>query len=606
MLSSILLTLLPVMGAVTDIERTFHETLHEGSATVAEVQAAWATTMGLRSATADGIVAGGFQVQVRSLDPATLVGEITEGAVIRHYVDVTGHGPEPLQIFIPKHPEGRSLSIYRRVEPGLFVESATPPKSVGNYWQIDVRWPGEFVVHEPQFAGEGKAVFPYLPTPQAGPEFKGAWQLYRAAPNEAVGPVPLLLIHGAGTDRWAEFTDWVRFSPEATTFRSHYQLWNFSHPMTGINAPIGFDPDCPDFEESIIAYLYRFLEEATETGRPTGKEVFKFPATGPFSIITNSHGALKARAFMINFPDYGDRVAGVVTLGGPHMGTPWATPEWLRLTASRFGLLTPNIGERLAEDAITSNYISLAAQSDLDMGWINYDEAGGAGIPFRRFSTWTGETGPTERVLSPRDGNVSWARTLPDFKEDTTFDPQVQLETYCGGMEHITPELRGDLYMDKFFLYGSYLYRGRGWLDMLLRAGDGVVDAADNRFENSSLRLINVVMGFVPSAGADWPVSTYRMGDGFIPLQSQLMLDGRETQPVYKTREVLGWRVPVLPFQPDMEVIAAHTLGDPERIRIWPGWSHLDTVTGRYNKETGHSELFVQVAADLISALPAE
>ena len=113
-------------------------------------------------------------------------------------------------------------------------------------------------------------------------------------------------------------------------------------------------------------------------------------------------------------------------------------------------------------------------------------------------------------------------------------------------------------------------------------------------------------MGFVPSAGADWPMSPYRMGDGFVPLQSQLMLDGKETIPVYKTHEVLGWRVPVLPFTPDLELIAQHTLADPERIRIWPGWSHLDTVTGRYNQETGHSELFIQVAADLASVLPAE
>ena len=373
--------------------------------------------------------------------------------------------------------------------------------------------------------------------------------------------------------------------------------------MGGINAPIGFDPNCPDFEESIVAYLHRFLEEATEFGTRSGADFYKFPAEGPMTIITNSHGALKARAFMINFPAYADRVLGVVTLGGPHMGTPWATPEWLRYTASRFGLLTPNLGELLVNDAITSNYISLRAQRDLDMGWLTFDAKSGFGIPYRQFSTWAGSAGVVNRVLSPRDANITGARNQPGF-DDTTFDPQELLETYCGGLDQITPDLAGGLYMDRFFLYGSYLYRGRGWLDMLLHAGDGVMEASTNRFENSSLKLINLIMGFVPSEGADWPVSPYRMGDGFIPLQSQLMLDGLEGKPIYKTRKIRGWEVPAFPFEPDLELIAKHTLADPARIRIWPGWSHLDTVTGRYNKETGHSELFVQVAADLLSVVP--
>lgn len=607
MTSPILMIMVSLLGAVTEIEQTYHRALAGDGASVADVQAAWAETMGLRVVSEEGVIATGKHVQLTTLNPADLVGEITDGAVIRNYVSIGGHGPDPLQLLLPKDPDGRALAIYRRVEAGLFIELAHPPESAGAYWKIDVTYPGEFVVHEPRTGGEGKlkGLFPSFPPSVSGSERKWVWQLFRVGIDEAVGPVPLLMIHGAGTDRWSEFTHWARFSPEAADFRQRFQIWNFSHPMSGINAPIGFDPECPEFDESIVAYLYRRLEVATEEGTTTAEGTSKFPADGPITIITNSHGALKARAFMVNFPEYGDRVLGAVTLGGPHMGTPWATPEWLRFTASRFGLLTPNLGERLVEDAITSNYVSLSAQSDLDMGWPNFDAEGGAGIPYRRFNTWTQADGAVNRVLSPRDANVSDARTLPGY-DDQTFDPQVQLETFCGGMEHITPALAGGLYMDRFFLYGSYLYRGRGWLDMFLRSDDGVVSGSANLFENSSLRAINAIMGFVPSAGADWPMSPYRMGDGFVPLQSQLMLDGKETIPVYKTHEVLGWRVPVLPFTPDLELIAQHTLADPERIRIWPGWSHLDTVTGRYNKETGHSELFMQVAADLSSVLPDE
>ena len=82
------------------------------------------------------------------------------------------------------------------------------------------------------------------------------------------------------------------------------------------------------------------------------------------------------------------------------------------------------------------------------------------------------------------------------------------------------------------------------------------------------------------------------------------MLDGRETGLVYETRLLGGWRVPVLPYEHRQDVIDAHTLADPDHVRVLRGWSHVDTVTGRYDVESGHSELFVRVRDDLLSALP--
>lgn len=607
-MSSFLLVIVALTGAVTDIERAYHKTLRGEGASVADMQAAWASTMGLRCTTGDGVIASGNQVSVQSLDIATLSGEIPEEAEIRHYVELSGQGPEPLHLYLPRDPHGQPTAVYRRVEPGLFVEPAMPPVAMGGYWHVKVNWPGRFVVHAPQTPDEGKVLFPEYPPAEPGPERKWRWDFYRVGADEVDGSIPIILIHGSNTDRWSDLVHWARFSPEAGNFRSQFQLWNFSHKMSGVNAAIGFDPSYPGFEESIIAYLYRFVEEATAEGarNPVTLDLHTFPAEGPIAIITNSHGALKARAFMINFPDYGDRVIGAVTLGGPHMGTPLATLEWLRHTVSRFGLLRPNAREFLLRDALETNYISMTSQGDFDMGWLNADRGPGyGGIPYTRFNTWTGETGMESRVLSPRDANITGARDMGGFN-DPTFDPASLLSTYCGGLEVITPEARGELYMDRFFLYGGYLHRGRGWLDMMLRAGDGHIDAQTTRVEGSVLRAVSMLMGFMPAEDADWPVSPYRLNDGFVPLQSELMLDGRETRPVFKTTEILGWRVPILPFTPDMEVIAEHTLANPDRIRIWPGWSHLDLTTGRYNRDTMHSPLYVQVAADLLSVVPAE
>jgi hypothetical protein len=154
------------------------------------------------------------------------------------------------------------------------------------------------------------------------------------------------------------------------------------------------------------------------------------------------------------------------------------------------------------------------------------------------------------------------------------------------------------------FLYASYIRRGRDWLETLAQATRGAQSAPLSLFENAGLRLTHTLFGFVASEGGDWPLGVYRFGDGFVPIQSQLMLDGRETELPYRTTRLLGWEVPAYPLRPNWDVIHAHTLGDPAKIRLFPGWSHLDTVTGRYNRRTGESPMYRKVAEDLLSVLP--
>ena len=603
MLNATLLVLLQLSGAVTDIDSALRRTLNGEGPSVAVAQAAWADTLGLRATTTSGLIGSGKGIEVADLDPAALQGEIPEGARIAHYVAIAGQGPDPLHLFVPLPEDGSEVVVYRRVEKGLFVEPAEASQRVGAYLKVSVRSPGRFVVHQPAAPGEGKLFVPQVPDPVDDPALKWHWRVVREAPAEATGPIPLILIHGTGIDRWHEFIHWVRSSPEAAGFRSHYQVWNYIQHTDGIDAPIGFDSTCPSFEESIIAYLYRLLENAAVDGVETEGQRYWFPAAGPIALMSHSHGALKARAFMVNYPEYGDRVLAAILIGGPNMGTPWATPEWMRHTASRIGLVNPGLDDRIVDEIMSTTFFSSGAQCDLDMGWGNYDAGGAGGFPYARFTTWTRDSGRSQRVLSPRDANITGARTLPGI-EDTTFEPQQPLGTWCGGLEHITPRERGDRYADKCFLYGSYLDRNRGWFDMLRRADDGVTPAGENRFNNVGLRIANVLMGIVASEGGDWPASPYRAGDGFIPLQSQLMLDGREDRFIYQTREVAGWTVPRLPLQLDQDLINAHTLADPAKIRIFPGWSHFDTVTGRYNQKTGHSELFVSISRDLMGVLP--
>lgn len=581
-----------VFGSVTDIQSLLSDVLN-GHASVTQVQSALAQTLGEAAVSESGIIVAGHRPAIRELPPGRLAEELGESAPVLHYFKVTGHGPDPLRIFVPIGQAEPDTGIYRRVEKGLFCRLDDPTVRRGNYLMFEVSWPGQFIVSKTyeRSCAYPKGLFPVYPEPSTDPSLKRSWRLFRMAAAEVNGPIPLLLIHGAGANRWGEFIHWARFSPEAAQFREHYRLWDFSHNMYAINAAIGLRRDFPMFEESIVAYLKRFMDTAHTEGVLSEGDRYYFP-DGPFSIFTSSHGALTARAFMINFPEYGDRVLGVVTLGGPHTGTPWATPEWIRYTASRLGVFKPTWAERIAWDAFTSNYVSDHAQSDLDMGWANFDAQGGFGLPHRGYLAWM-EPGKTiRRVISPRDAYQTGARTWPGYEDDTSFEPDPLLETYCGGLEAITPQHRGEMYMDRFFLYGTYIQRGRGWWQLVSEAGNGVMDRGTQLYENTALRITNIMMGFVESEGAAWPMSPYRMSDGFVPLQSQLALDGKETEPVFKTCEILGWRVPVIPFEPDMLVIREHTLANPDRLRLLPGWSHLDTVTGHYNKETLHSELF--------------
>lgn len=439
------------------------------------------------------------------------------------------------------------------------------------------------------------------------PSAKSNWKFTRTKAREVDGPTPLILIHGLSTDFWAAFESWAADSGEASAFRKHFQLWKFLTPNEGVNAAVGFSSAYPGFDESLAAYLNRFIlrAEAEGTEGADGK-VYLFPQ-GSFCILTHSQGGVTARAFLVNFPAQAERCLGVVTLSGPHMGSPGATPEWVRYTLSQLGptndALLPQPLRGAFAGFLLGDYLSTGRQSDMDMGWANFDAQGIGGIPTRRFRTWIPLEGFEWRTLSTRDANRTGARTLPGYA-DHTFEPPNLLPNYCGGIDLITPLKRGGLYMDKFFLYGGYVEPGDTWEALRAQVERAYGGGNTGTFYNVALRMLALLMAQVETSGSHPPLATFLLSDGFVPLQSQLMLDGLETKPIYKTRRLNGWTLPARPFEPRLRLIRKHTLADPDRIRILKGWSHYDTVTGRYDAQTQSSPLFPRVADDLLSVLP--
>ncbi|MCC6794209.1 MAG: hypothetical protein IT366_03760 [Candidatus Hydrogenedentes bacterium] len=438
------------------------------------------------------------------------------------------------------------------------------------------------------------------------PAAKANWKLTRTAADKVDGPIPLILIHGLSTDFWEPFTAWASDSEEAAAFRNQFQLWKYLQPNDGVNAAVGYSSAYPGFEESLAAYLNRFILGAQEEGSEGSDGATYFFPAGPFCILTHSQGGVTARAFLANFPDMAERCLSVVTLSAPHMGSPGATPQWVRYTLSQLGPLQRQIFRQPLRGAFASfllnDYLSTARQSDMDMGWANLDAQGIGGIPTREFRVWMPLQGFQPATLSARDGNGTDARELPDFDDDS-FEPAALLPNFCGGINEITPQERGDINMSKFFLYGAYLEPGNNWEELRDQAEQAYGGGNTGAIYDTALRLLSVLMAQIETNGSHAPLGTYLLSDGFVPLQSQLMLDGKEEKLIYKTQTVNGCTLPLRPFEPRMKLIRDHTLANPNRLRVLRGWSHYDTVTGRYDEDTKTSPLFPKVADDLLSML---
>ncbi len=605
--------LLAVTASAGIVEFQWHlqRTLRDEGSTAVDCQRAIVQLLAEADGFSDGIRLNGEAAGEKAVASPVPFDRLDASVLRAQGIAVPASSRWPVTLSVPHPVEGRVIHVYHRIGEDLFVR--VPPSS-GAYPSglgFLLRFPGDYIVAEEEGSRDAPSAsafgmgdfFDFSPV-SAAPEAKAAWDFYPVAPGVISGPVPLVLIHGMMSDRWNDFTHWAEHSDEAAAFREHFQLWNFSHPGAGVTAPIGFSAAYPAFSESVVAYLARFIQKAEADGVEREGKRYVFPP-GPYALLAHSAGGLKARSFLVNFPEHAQRVFAVVALGCPHMGTPWGTPEWVRHTLNSIGFTREFIGEKIFQGLLAeltlNGYFNMKRQGDLDMGWANYDAAGGFGIPTRTFRAWFWPWHLREITLSPRDANLSYARELEGI-DDETFEPAELFDTYCGGLDLITPVERGGMHLDKFFIYAGYLDVAED-ITRLLNAL--APDEHENRYTmNSALRLVQQLMSTVESAGASYPIGAYRVGDGFVPLQSQLLLDGTETERIYETRLIHGWEIAEFPTKLREEVIFEHTLALPERIRILKGWSHLDTITGRYSPESGRSGLFPRVVDDLLSAMP--
>ena len=124
--------------------------------------------------------------------------------------------------------------------------------------------------------------------------------------------VPLILVHGNGNEgeeeaAWGTFLNYVDAHPAEY---APFDVYNWVHDT---HLAIGFNGSTGNADE-----LGRFVDDyVLPNYSPGTKPVF----------LAHSRGGLVARSFM-GYVGQGDGVLGLVTLGTPHHGSPFAVPDW--------------------------------------------------------------------------------------------------------------------------------------------------------------------------------------------------------------------------------------------------------------------------------------
>ena len=320
-------------AGVGEFQWHLQRTLRDEGSTALDCQRAIARFLGKSVTLSNGMLLNGDAVAAKTAALPVTPDRIDASVLRAQAITVSATSSLPLNLSIPFPAEGNVIAVYRRIGEDLYMRVPLAPGTRFGYLEYLLEYPGEYVVTEededeeiPETPLPGPAptgdFFDFTPV-SAAPEAKAAWDFYPMAPETIAGPVPVILIHGMVSDRWTDFAHWAEHSDEAAAFRAHFQLWNFSHPGTGVTAPIGFSSAYPSFSESVVAYLARFIENAETHGVELDGKRYVFPS-GPYAMVAHSAGGLKARAFLVNYPEHAERVFAVVTLACPHTRA-WAS-----------------------------------------------------------------------------------------------------------------------------------------------------------------------------------------------------------------------------------------------------------------------------------------
>ena len=562
---------------------------------------------------AEGILPGAIEVRIADTpDDAirdTLAAEVPIAGSVTVELHPTG---EPLKTDVTHDfemtvtivldaplPPGTELDVYRKGEmegSWILLDTIAEVDSSGTAATFQTRDIGVFIVREPDEYSTPVLDFDAL---LAEPE-KGLPPPAQASLNKIAGsgPVPIVLIHGAGSYKKPEYARWDRFVEWARNggldLDNRYQLWWFLHDSVG--RPVGYDFGRPGENKPNNT---REFADQLEARRAESDPAKRFPPSAQqFLIVAHSRGGLVARMFTENYPD---EVMAVLTLATPHHGSPYAVPDWF------FHLIRLNFLAADAKQVLQLVYtwgFDWWEPGQADLAWDDFDGTGFSyGIRYREFNLLTVFSGGStlRHVLS---SNYAGRPYDPNIDDDDLHLPGL----YAGGRQpgttlwDITQKSPESAQIHKFILYGGY---GAGGNTNINPFSPTFRDPTfRERLESEALAALAAIMESFETKGEC--VSHFAANDGMVPLQSALCLKGSPTEPIYQTYRFLGLfdriKDPLV-----LDGVQARLPIPVARVRYqeFEGYNHLDMVTGRLSNVTSIDDniLFTYIGADLLSTI---
>jgi WD40 repeat protein len=331
-------------------------------------------------------------------------------------------------------------------------------------------------------------------------------QITGIPPTGSSERIPLILVHGNNSERdgngilpdtlrddarWGTFWDYINNSDQYSQFDVYTWIHDTSKAI-GFNGNTG---NASELADCIYNYILPHYQPGT-------KVVF----------VAYSRGGLVVRSFM-NYNNQGDDVHGLITLGTPHHGSPFAVPDWDAFTfawklgtlkylyTSTFNLLVGRNGLGFDIDRLGS----------LNLAWDNLDNAI-MGIKSSAFDVAFANNGTVS--LTSRDIN-----NIESYNDTTILYSDLYKSTF-GTLANLNQTFQYSYY-SKIVTFGAFdenFSDNTELNDFFDVLAQGFNDEHERL--NAITKLLSVYSHDVVSNNVN-----YYANDGLVPLQSALCLD---------------------------------------------------------------------------------
>jgi CII-binding regulator of phage lambda lysogenization HflD len=329
-------------------------------------------------------------------------------------------------------------------------------------------------------------------------------QIYLEKEHTEGDGIPLVLLHGAGSDaegdsnyRWDTMLNYIDSDISANYDEFDIYIWTRSTSL-----PIGFNG--AEFSQADLL-RYSLYEDAN--GPMLGSNV------NDAVLVAHSQGGLVARSFMNTYDtslgyEYGADVTGLITLGTPHHGSPFAVPDWDAATwGDVFG--TGLVDQINLKMLVGNGGLGFDSNSwgSVQLAWDNMDGAVD-GTNTTIFPTW---------IYSLTEGDLN-INTSPS---DLTNNYPIELKNQFGTLKDLNNE---ENYFDKIITFAAYddsLFDNWVYEEVYDKLGILANGGLNIVGEHGGLTfLTRLLSDFDADSGIN-----YYANDGMVPLQSALLLD---------------------------------------------------------------------------------